>query len=629
MKTEFANKDGAKLRAEKKANKAEKKAQRAEEKKAKIAKNGTLRQQYSNLIFAYKFLWKTNKKLFLFRIPLILLQTVQTLVPIFFVRAILNELTIGRDIHMVLLYAFFMAGSAFVIRLLTTFFDYWDQIELKKLDFATYERFADSIMELSYSSLEDPEMQDMQWMAMQNRFDSVLWFTTAITSSVITLISVAALVTALNPIILAVIAASSLLRLLVDRYQRKLPNEYNDERQRLSRLNEYFTGAMNIPDFGMDIRVWNLENWLYDRAETSWRNDLYPLDCAFQRKQILLGSFTGLIGILQDIAVYAILAIQVVSSTMTVGDFSMYLTAAGTFSGAVMGLFGNYLQLMLQTAWYLRDYRHCLAISEKQKADGGHTHIEIPKNVRIEFRDVSFKYPKTERMVLEHINITIDRGEALSIVGENGAGKTTFVKLLCRFYEPTEGEIFVNGIRAADIPLNEYYQLLGVVFQDFSLFGFSVNENIAMDTEFDDARIESCIKKCGLENRMETLPHGRETCILKSFDPDGIELSGGEGQKIAIARAVYRDAPIVVFDEPTSAIDPIAEYDIYKNFHDLAESRTAIYISHRLSSTRFTDKTAVFANNRIAEYGTHDELMQIDGGVYRDMFAMQAKYYQD
>lgn len=217
----------------------------------------------------------------------------------------------------------------------------------------------------------------------------------------------------------------------------------------------------------------------------------------------------------------------------------------------------------------------------------------------------------------------------MSIVGVNGAGKTTFVKLLCRFYEPTEGEIFVNGIPVKDIPLNEYYGLLGVVFQDFSLFNFTVRENISMSTKADEDRLRDAIVKCGLENRVETLPDGVDTYIYKEFDPDGIELSGGEGQKIAIARAVYRGAPIVIFDEPTSALDPIAEYDIYRNFHDLAENRTAIYISHRLSSTRFTDRTAVFANGTIAEYGTHDELMAIDGGIYKEMFAAQAKYYQE
>lgn len=622
MKTKLTKDEKQKLHTKKKEEKAE-------AKREKIEIEGTLREQYANLVFAYKFLWKTNKKLFLFRIPLILLQTAQTLVPIFFVRAILNELTIGRDIRMVILYALIMAGSAFAIKLLSKFFERWDSIERTKLDFASYEHFSDSIMELSYSSLEDPKMQDLRRLAYQNRFDHVLQLTTAIASSLITLISVAALVTTLNPIILCVIIVSSLVRFFIDCYQRKIPNYYNGERTRKSRINEYYNDLMGTIACGKDIRVWNLENWLYNKVETSWRDDLFSLDCAFQKKLLFLGSLTGLVGALQDIAVYVILAVQVVSSTMTVGDFSMYLTAASTFSGAVMGVSGNYSNLLFQTSWYLKQYRECLAIAEKQKTDGGHTHIEIPENVRIEFRDVSFKYPKTDRMILEHVSITIDRGETLSIVGENGAGKTTFVKLLCRFYEPTEGEIFVNGIPAADIPLEEYYRLLGVVFQDFCLFGFSVNENIAMDTEFDSERIDECVRKCGLESRIKTLPKGQYTYLYKNFDPDGIELSGGEGQKIAIARAVYRRAPIVIFDEPTSALDPIAEYDIYRNFHDLAENRTAIYISHRLSSTRFTDKTAVFANGTIAEFGTHDELMQIENGIYKEMFSMQAKYYRE
>ena len=232
-------------------------------------------------------------------------------------------------------------------------------------------------------------------------------------------------------------------------------------------------------------------------------------------------------------------------------------------------------------------------------------------------------------MILEHVNITVRQGETLSIVGVNGAGKTTFVRLLCRFYEPTAGEIFVNGIPAKDIALEDYYKLIGVVFQDFSLFSFTVAENIAMDTEPDTEKLDDAIVKCGLTERIKTLPRGVDTYIYKEFDPNGIELSGGEGQKVAIARAVYRDAPIIIFDEPTSALDPIAEYNIYRNFHELANGKTAIYISHRLSSTRFTDKIAVFANGTVSEYGTHDELMQTDDGIYRKMFSMQAKYYKE
>lgn len=606
-----------------------KKAEKLEQTRLKLENEGTLKEQYSNLFFAYKFIWKSNKKLFLYRIPLLILQCVDYIVPIFFVRAILNELTIGREIRKVIIYAFVMAFTFFISKMLYNFFNMWDSRERSKLGFNVSKELADSIMDLSYSTIEDPEMQDFMWLAMFNRFDEILQLSTGVVGSLLSVFSISAVVFALNRGILAVILVAAIVRFLLERHQRTFPHKYNNARKRVDRLNSYYSNLMRDIDTGKEVRANNLENWLYDKTEKSWREDLFPLDTQFQEKVLFMQGMTGIVDMIQNILIYLILAIEVVGSSMTVGDFSMYLTAAGSFSALIIGIASNYSYLFLKTAWYLKEYRHCLSIAEKQKADGGHTHIGIPENVEIEFRDVSFKYPKTDRMILEHLNITIKRGETLSIVGVNGAGKTTFVKLLCRFYEPTEGEIFVNGIPARDIPLNEYYGLLGVVFQDFSLFNFTVKENISMDTEADEDKLRDAILKCGLESRVETLPNGVDTYIYKEFDPDGIELSGGEGQKIAIARAVYRGAPIVIFDEPTSALDPIAEYDIYRNFHDLAENRTAIYISHRLSSTRFTDKTAVFVNNTIAEYGTHDELMQIDGGIYKEMFAMQAKYYQE
>lgn len=615
-------------REKRKADRLAKKEKKAEEKRLERENRGTLKEQYANLWFAYKFIYKANKKLIFFRIPLLLLQSAAAVVPIFFVRAVLNELTIGRRVERVILYAGAMALTTFVIKLLQYLFTRWDSREREKMNFGVQKHLAKSVTDMSYSTIENPEMQNYVWMAQYNRFDHVLQLSTAVIGSFLTVFSISTVVFTMNPLILVVILISATVKFLIDRKQRMLPHKYNDDRVPLSRVNEYYSGLMENIDTGKEVRINNLEEWIYDKTERSWKDDLYPLDKKFTQTVLGLQGINGLISVVQDIIVYLILAFEVIYSTMTVGDFSMYLTAAGTFSSLVIGISTNYSYLMLQTAWYLKEYRHCLAIAEQMKEEG-HTHIDIPENVEIEFRDVSFRYPKTERMILEHVNITIGRGETLSIVGVNGAGKTTFVKLLCRFYEPTSGEIFVNGIPARDIPLNEYYRLLGVVFQDFSLFNFTVRENIAMDTECDEERLRDAVKKCGLESRMETLPHGADTYIYKEFDPDGIELSGGEGQKIAIARAVYRGAPIVIFDEPTSALDPIAEYDIYRNFHDLAQNRTAIYISHRLSSTRFTDKTAVFANGTIAEYGTHAELMQIDGGIYKDMFSMQAKYYKE
>lgn len=589
----------------------------------------TLKKQLSDLRFAYKMIWTANKKLFLYRVPLLILRTVKTIVPIFFVRAILNEITEGRRIGYAVFYALSMAALLFVLGAAELLLSKGDAKEHEKLNFAMQKLLARSVTSMSYATLEDPVMHDYIWLAQENRFDSVLQFSTAIIGSFMTLFGIGIVVFSLSPVILAVIAVAAAAQYLTERRRQRISYEYNEGRIRASRTNGYYMSLTDDIQAGKEVRMNDLEDWIFGMAEKSWREDLYKTDREFTERMSRSGGIGAAVSALQDIAIYLILSLQVIYSSMTVGDFSMYLTAAGAFSSCIMGISSNWMNLVFQTSWYLNDYRRCLDYGENERKNSGYRHIDIPKNVEIEFCDVSFKYPKTDRMILEHVNITVKQGETLSIVGVNGAGKTTFVRLLCRFYEPTAGEIFVNGIPAKDIALEDYYKLIGVVFQDFSLFSFTVAENIAMDTEPDTEKLDDAIVKCGLTERIKTLPRGVDTYIYKEFDPDGIELSGGEGQKVAIARAVYRDAPIIIFDEPTSALDPIAEYNIYRNFHELANGKTAIYISHRLSSTRFTDKIAVFANGTVSEYGTHDELMQTDDGIYRKMFSMQAKYYKE
>lgn len=589
----------------------------------------TLKKQLSDLRFAYKMIWTANKKLFLYRVPLLILRTVKTIVPIFFVRAILNEITEGRRIGYAVFYALSMATLSFVLGAAELLLSKGDAKEHEKLNFAMQKLLARSVTSMSYATLEEPVMHDYIWLAQENRFDSVLQFSTAIIGSFMTLFGIGIVVFSLSPVILAVIAVAAAAQYLTERHRQRISYEYNEGRIRASRTNGYYMSLTDDIQAGKEVRMNDLEDWIFGMAEKSWREDLYKTDREFAERMSRSGGIGTAVSALQDIAIYLILSLQVIYSSMTVGDFSMYLTAAGAFSSCIMGISSNWMNLVFQTSWYLNDYRRCLDYGENERKNSGSRHIDIPKNVEIEFCDVSFKYPKTDRMILEHVNITVRQGETLSIVGVNGAGKTTFVRLLCRFYEPTAGEIFVNGIPAKDIALEDYYKLIGVVFQDFSLFSFTVAENIAMDTEPDTEKLDDAIVKCGLTERIKTLPRGVDTYIYKEFDPDGIELSGGEGQKVAIARAVYRDAPIIIFDEPTSALDPIAEYNIYRNFHELANGKTAIYISHRLSSTRFTDKIAVFANGTVSEYGTHDELMQTDDGIYRKMFSMQAKYYKE
>ena len=245
----------------------------------------------------------------------------------------------------------------------------------------------------------------------------------------------------------------------------------------------------------------------------------------------------------------------------------------------------------------------------------------------IEFRHVSFRYPRSEKEVLHDINLKITSGEHLSIVGLNGAGKTTFIKLLCRLYDVTEGEILIDGINIKEYSEEEYRKLFAVVFQDFQLLAFSLKDNIVLGEKADEQKLNEVLKLSGLYEDAMKLKNGVDTILYKGFDEDGTDLSGGQRQKTAISRALYKNAPIVILDEPTAALDPVAEYEIYRQFNSLVGGKTAIYISHRLSSCKFCDRIAVFAEDTIKEYGTHEELVGRQNGIYTKMFATQAQYY--
>ncbi|MDE5892135.1 MAG: ATP-binding cassette domain-containing protein, partial [Acetatifactor sp.] len=245
---------------------------------------------------------------------------------------------------------------------------------------------------------------------------------------------------------------------------------------------------------------------------------------------------------------------------------------------------------------------------------------------RIEFRDVSFKYPNTEQYALRHFSMELKVGEKLAIVGMNGSGKTTMIKLLCRLYDPQEGEILLNGVDIRKFRHEEYSRLFSVVFQDYQLFSFLLGENVAVSGDYDEARVRKCLEGAGLGQRLTELEQGIRTYLYKDYE-DGVEFSGGEAQKVAIARAIYKKAPFVLLDEPTAALDPLAEFEIYKRFDEIVEDKTAIYISHRLSSCRFCDKIAVFHEGQLIQQGTHEQLVQDQTGKYYEMWNAQAQYY--
>lgn len=246
----------------------------------------------------------------------------------------------------------------------------------------------------------------------------------------------------------------------------------------------------------------------------------------------------------------------------------------------------------------------------------------------VEFRDVSFRYPNTEAYALRHINLKFKIGEKLAVVGRNGSGKTTFIKLMCRLYDPTEGEILLNGVDIRKYDYEEYMSLFSVVFQDFALFSFGLGQNVAADSEYDRERALRCLRQAGLgEEFFAAMPKGLESCLYQDFDESGVEISGGEAQKIAMARALYKDAPFLVLDEPTAALDPVSEYEVYSKFNEIAGDKTAIYISHRLASCRFCDKIAVFEAGEIVQTGGHESLLADEEGQYHRLWHAQAQYY--
>ena len=245
----------------------------------------------------------------------------------------------------------------------------------------------------------------------------------------------------------------------------------------------------------------------------------------------------------------------------------------------------------------------------------------------IEFCNVSFKYPRTENYVLRNVNLKFKVGEKLAVVGMNGSGKTTFIKLLCRLYDPTEGEILLNNVDIRKYDYKEYMSIFSVVFQDFKLFSFGLGQNVAASFDYNEKLAKKCLEKAGFYNRLQRMKKGLDTSIYKDLDEEGVEISGGEALKIALARALYKNAPLIILDEPTAALDPIAEYEVYSKFNEIIQNKTAIYISHRLSSCRFCDVIAVFDDGQIVQRGTHNKLLQDTHGKYYELWKAQAQYY--
>lgn len=396
---------------------------------------------------------------------------------------------------------------------------------------------------------------------------------------------------------------------------------------RNGRIYWFFFHLINNYSMGKDIRIFKMFDMI-QRKGMKARDDIESAQKQAIRDSTKVGTWALLVQNIFTVAVYAYVGFKALYGMITIGDVTKYISAITLLQTQIGVVFSLIININTQNI-YLESYNELMAV-KNEKYDGTlPVEKRIDNEYELEFRNVSFHYPNNDRMVLRNVSFRLKQGRKLAIVGANGAGKTTFIKLLCRLYDPTEGEILLNGIDIRKYDYEEYTRLFSIVFQDYKIFSFSVAENVAAGPEFDREKVIKSLRDAGIYERVKSMKGGIGARLLKDQqdgDEEGIEISGGEKQKIALARALYRDAPMVILDEPTSALDPIAEQDIYTRFNDMVAEKTAVFISHRMSSCRFCDEIAVFDEGRIVETGTHDELVAKEG-VYHRMWEAQAQYY--
>jgi ATP-binding cassette subfamily C protein len=550
------------------------------------------------------------------------------------IMAIKSGLPLEDHMQRILLYVGLTVGAELLSRFLGNTADSSLNWYSAYFDRVLQYRLCTKSMEMDFQYTEDPTVLDQQNKAKEG----ISWYSGGVIGvlrcfyevvyNLVLLCSVVTLIAFYCPLLIPVQVLAMAAVCYYNVKNQKVNVEFFLKLAKSNRLFGYF--FFDVPSYrhGMDTRLYDCAEMFGERGGdfAGEQIDLWHEQSLIQRKNTYKSNLANAI---RDGVSYLYMGLRALKGIITVGDFTMCASAASRLYGSLMGIGGNLQDLTQKCSYayqflkYL-EYPDALLKGEKPvKQEGEHT---------IVFDHVSFRYPRSEEDVLRDVNLTIRPGEHLSVVGLNGAGKTTMIKLLCRLYDVTEGRILLDGVDIREYDEAEYRRHFAVVFQDFKLFPFSLRENVEAGDclrPADDAFFEETLKLSGLYEDAQKLPKGYDTTLFKGFDEDGTELSGGQQQKTAISRALYRSAPIVILDEPTAALDPLAEYDIYRKFDTLVGGKSAIYISHRLSSCKFCDHIAVFSDKTIKEYGTHDELVNLPGGIYAEMFAAQAKYYVD
>lgn len=548
-------------------------------------------------------------------------------VDLIFLPFIIDELIGGKDLTKIIIYLTGMLLGDLVIG----FFATATNNEMDKyscaIDNYFVELMSQQTMEMDFALTEDKAALDQ----LQKAKDGLEWAGAGWTinglkkliTSFIRLCGVVALIAVNAPIMLIITAVSVAISAIINSKRNKYEIKFYTKRATVNRAYNYSCGEIADIRYGKDIRLYGAIGMMMHNT----RRYIQQIN-NYWKEQSDTRTFLSLLEIsfaaIRDSFAYFYLGFSAILGSISIGIFTQMINAIETYSNAMWGIISG-IQNMVKLSNYAFEY---VKFMEYPAAlEKGEQHPQKLEHV-IEFRHVSFCYPNSEVQVLKDVSIILHSGEHLSVVGLNGAGKTTFIKLLCRLYDVTEGEILLDGVNIKEYNYEEYMRLFSVVFQDFKLFAFSSRENIAPFDDVCEENLMEIFDMAGVGEKLRSLPKGIDTPVFKVYEEDGVELSGGEQQKLAISRCVYRNSPIMILDEPTAALDPIAEYEIYSQFNKIIGGKTAVYISHRLSSCKFCDRIAVFADGTVAEYGTHDELCKNKGGVYSAMWTAQAQYYR-
>lgn len=563
-------------------------------------------------------------------------------ISIFFSAKLIDALFTAEPLSSLILYISLTVGLTFLFTVLNQ----WISSVQTKAEDAVYRAeawmYSEKAMSMAYESVEDHDVQlllerikketqtGFNWYFLHQTIRGFIFNTTQFTASAgmtFTLFLIPTITLPMKAALIAGILLTIGLGICSTAKTAALDAEFFDSCIDMNILNAKYNDYITDYSAGKDIRLYGMADILAENAAETDRQ-FYSKALEKNRKQAVLALPETAMNDFLKYGTYLILISASLQGAVSIGSIAKYVSCLMLLISAVSKLVQT-AQQSSANAPYLKRYFSYFDIPNNMYQGTLTVEKRDDNEYYVEFCDVSFRYPNTESFSLRHVNIKFRIGEKLAIVGMNGSGKTTFIKLLCRLYDPTEGVILLNGVDIRKYNYNEYISVFSIVFQDFRLLALTLGQNVAASESFDPVKVQKCLVQAGLEEWFASLPEGTETCLYHNFSKKGIEISGGEAQKIALARALYKDAPFIVLDEPTAALDPVSEYEIYSRFNEIVGEKTAIYISHRLASCRFCDTIAVFDNGRIVQRGTHEELLRVTGGKYCELWHAQAQYYKE